>query len=557
MAGIFNFVISMTDKVSPEAKKTAAQIDSLSAEIRTNRDKVLGLNLALREQAAAYRAIENPTKRQAFEQRNLMGGMRDHKANLLATNQKLYMQRAALEDQAKASLLSQGATEGASSSLMSMGGALAGVAVAAAAAVVAIAAVAYKGAELALEASEAKEKMTTLFDAMGEGQTSGKQVMTMLGDLRGSLGMTREEMAPLAKSFMAMGIRDIPALKSAMTAAASASAMMGEEGANAFKSMMGRIEEAKEASGNMLKINVGKKNPFAAMGVDIADVSREMGVSSAQLSAMLKNGTAKADVFGKALESAITAKGKGPLERMSSSFGATFKTMKESMVEMFADVDVKPFLEAFKHFAGIFDKNTATGKLFKMVISGAFTAIFAAAKPVIRFIEKALLGFVILGLKAYIGLKHIWKAFQEFDAGKVVGDIVDGLVNGLVAGKDRVVDAMKGMASGALKAFTGIFQVASPSRVMMKIGGHVAEGFTQGYEAESDRAGSMGPANFQPDAFKPANGNAAPAASGGKTSIAVTMNVQLSGSSPSAVAQELTEEAVSLVFERMALAQGL
>lgn len=46
-----------------------------------------------------------------------------------------------------------------------------------------------------------------------------------------------------------------------------------------------------------------------------------------------------------------------------------------------------------------------------------------------------------------------------------------------------VIDAIKGLASGALGAFKSILGIASPSRVMLQMGGYTAEGFAGGMDA--------------------------------------------------------------------------
>jgi phage-related protein len=72
------------------------------------------------------------------------------------------------------------------------------------------------------------------------------------------------------------------------------------------------------------------------------------------------------------------------------------------------------------------------------------------------------------------------------------GSLIDGLVQGISSGAGRVADAVRAMASQALGSFTGVFQIRSPSRVMLRhgkenIAGAAAQGVDDGAE-DMDRA---------------------------------------------------------------------
>jgi hypothetical protein len=599
----YTFVINLKDQATPNAKKLKESLSSLrdamsvlSSKVLDGRAKILQFDQALLQERQAFAGIVQPTQADTAAHLQRIAALKNEKAAQALLNRELSVQKGQFSNQAMgirkqlAEMGEGGLTDaikaafkgpisgqltgllskispvasGAARSIMGMGSAFTGMGIAATAAAAAIVAVgvafaaaAIKGISLALEATEAKARLTTLFDAMGEGQTSGKQIMGLMDGLRDKLGMTREEMVPLTKEFMAMGLRSVPELKNALTAAASASALMGDEGGAAFKSMMGRIQEAKEASGGLLKMNVGKKNPFAAMGVDINDVAKQMHLTSSQLGQMLKDGTANADVFGKALQTAITEKGKGPLERMASSFGATFSRMKESMLDMFSDVDMTPFIDAFKSFAMLFDKNTASGQAMKMGITAALNAIMPVAKSLFRFFRNAILDTLIMGVRLIIWVKDLHKAFVSGDwvtAGKM---IIKGLIDGLmsVTGLNMVNKAMAYIGDSAIATFKNVLGIHSPSVVFAKMGEQTSQGFTQGFKSESERAGPMGPTNigkFIPPSFAPPQQSASR-----RNDISVTMNVTLTGTDPKMVAEHLTEESVALVFGRLALTQGL
>lgn len=84
-------------------------------------------------------------------------------------------------------------------------------------------------------------------------------------------------------------------------------------------------------------------------------------------------------------------------------------------------------------------------------------------------------------------------------ATSAAGGFVQGLVGGIVAGGAAVIEAVKGLAAGALGAFKGVLGIASPSKVMLKHGdadtaGAYAKGIDKGTDKVEDAAARMGDA---------------------------------------------------------------
>ena len=57
-----------------------------------------------------------------------------------------------------------------------------------------------------------------------------------------------------------------------------------------------------------------------------------------------------------------------------------------------------------------------------------------------------------------------------------------GLANGIISGQDAVINAAKAVAQSAQDTITSLLQIASPSRVMARLGGYVAQGFAEGID---------------------------------------------------------------------------
>lgn len=272
--------------------------------------------------------------------------------------------------------------------------------------------VAQKGAEMALEAVEAKEKLETLFDAMGAVQ-GGKDTIKLLDNLSGQLGMTREKLAPLANEFMAMGYKTLPELRKQLTAAASAQALMGESGSQAYTQLASKISATGDVLGSLgLK---GEKSlvkwdiKLAKLGVNFDDLAKAAGKSTKQFQDGLIAGTIKAEEFGDALKDALTEKGEKPLEKVSESFGFLKEQAKSAFTHLFEDVAIKPFIDELKKLGEQFSATTPAGKALKFFINQTFDLLFKTLAKAIPYVTKFFLQLIIWSLKAYIFLKHHWE----------------------------------------------------------------------------------------------------------------------------------------------------
>lgn len=66
-----------------------------------------------------------------------------------------------------------------------------------------------------------------------------------------------------------------------------------------------------------------------------------------------------------------------------------------------------------------------------------------------------------------------------------------GLANGIISGQDAVISAAQALADSAISTLQSGMEIASPSKVMARLGGYVAEGFAQGIDrgvADVERA---------------------------------------------------------------------
>jgi hypothetical protein len=224
---------------------------------------------------------------------------------------------------------------------------------------------------------------------------------------------------------------------------------------------------------------------------------------------------------------------------------------------------VKPIVKSFNEW-----RQTAGGMKTISTVISTIGAVLLTVAAVIGVAVAAFVGLwaIMVGIgvviwafiAAVIAIPQMaGAALAEFfgKAPQMALDFVKGLASGISSGAGMVVDAVKGLASGAVDSFKGALGIHSPSKVMMALGGHTGAGFAQGLD---DTAGDVhaSASGISAAAFSGASSggsSAAPAASGGGAQISVSVQIDGAGKS----AMEITEEMVSLVFERVALAAGV
>ena len=80
------------------------------------------------------------------------------------------------------------------------------------------------------------------------------------------------------------------------------------------------------------------------------------------------------------------------------------------------------------------------------------------------------------------GLKGLIKGLKDSDLGKVGGQLIDKLGEGLTNLKDKVVGWAKKIKDKIVGAIKSLFGIHSPSRVMANLGGHMVDGLLVGLE---------------------------------------------------------------------------
>lgn len=285
----------------------------------------------------------------------------------------------------------------------------------------------------------------------------GAPTVAMFDELGAKIGQTREQVGQMADRFKAMGITDVPQLRAALLATASANALV-TGGGQAYETLASKIQEAVVAHGQLKVKGDAAIAALSKTGANIIDVAKNMGISTETLRNQLKAGTVDAGKFGDALQQALITKGAGPLGVMANSMSALGDRLKENIGKLFEDAGpgVTEFMDALKDLFSVFDTGNDSGKTLKAGLSGAFSAILSAAAKVLPYIKYGFQQLIIWGLKLYIALKPHFEQIKTVLKGIGIGILLMGAIAvaiGAVVIAPFVLMAAAGMALWAVIGF--------------------------------------------------------------------------------------------------------
>lgn len=245
-----------------------------------------------------------------------------------------------------------------------------------------------------------------------------------------------------------------------------------------------------------------------------------------------------------------------------------------------AYIAVKPALAAVKEFFGFKDASLSdtlalvkrAGELVVpafLVFAGVLAAIAAAIGVAVAAsvawtvaIYSAIAAVVGLGVAIFNGLMSAMNSVNEFLVSapakmlQLGSDLIAGLANGIVAGKDAVVGAVTGAVSGAIASAKKLLGIASPSKVFAEIGAYTGEGFAQGVDDSAPDAQTAMTTMVNP---APPAASAQPAASsaGGSSGPMLHIeNLYLAGAKASEAETLSLADALTRIIKGDAAAMG-
>jgi hypothetical protein len=173
-------------------------------------------------------------------------------------------------------------------------------------------------------------------------------------------------------------------------------------------------------------------------------------------------------------------------------------------------------------------------------------------------------GAAVVAIGGYILDAVSWLESLGESAGAAGVNFVQGLIGGIGSMASALISAVVGLAGSAVDALASALHLGSPSKLTMKMGGFTTQGLADGIESGTDDVhaaakgagqAAIGGTAAGLDGASGADGKAGKgAAAKGLTVIVQAGAVVVNGAGD---ALELTEEAVSLLFEKAALQSGL
>lgn len=203
-------------------------------------------------------------------------------------------------------------------------------------------------------------------------------------------------------------------------------------------------------------------------------------------------------------------------------------------------------MQAFgsRDILGGIDLQSAALTAGTLAVGGLVTAVLAATVALGAF--AAIVGVVAAGV--LVMTAPIWGALAAlatlgYYGARYGGQLMDGMVNGIAKGRDRVLGAIRSVATDATAALRSVLQIRSPSRVFAQLGMQIPAGLAAGVEAGSGEAsGAVESMVSAPDAPAAARGGARTSVSIGEVHIHAGATDQ-----PREMAQSFVDELVRLL----------
>jgi tape measure domain-containing protein len=183
-----------------------------------------------------------------------------------------------------------------------------------------------------------------------------------------------------------------------------------------------------------------------------------------------------------------------PIGKVAAGFAILAMVMAKVWLVIQALAPAVAFAEAI--IGGIAAALPVIGTILGAIASG-IAAVFTAVGAVLGLPAIAVAAIVAAVVAAGVAIYTYWDEIMAFfgsanqwlmEAG---GRMIEGLVNGIVAGWQRVRAAVTGVAEGIVGTVKSVLQISSPSKVMEQLGQYTAEGFTLGLQSGDRGSGAF------------------------------------------------------------------
>lgn len=424
-----------------------------------------------------------------------------------------------------------------------LGGGVAVAAVATAAAVLALVVGVVAGvaalARFAIAVTDATRNQQLMFQGMTGSAAGASELTTVVDRVAKSVAISRDQVSGYAQDLYKAGLRG-QTLMDALAGVSQNAAVLGTDAASQF------AEVAKGAaySGVAIKniVNPSTMTAWKGMtqlsglaGKQMLGFGAQVEKAKENLAALFKG--VAIDPFLKGLQMVLelfdenTASG-AALKTIVATilnplFGAA-DTLAPQFKELFLDMEIgalKVIIMVLKFRNSVRDSAiSADSALTGLKVGGlalltaGFIALapaaWAALAPIIAATAPFIAAAFALGLlaaaiselrkqwdgwgEALRPVKEAWNNVRQafidawdyianLDFGKLAGDLIDGLVNGIKNGAKFVLDAITNLGSSMIGGLKGLLHISSPSLVFAGLGKMTALGMAEGIESGTGR----------------------------------------------------------------------
>lgn len=231
--------------------------------------------------------------------------------------------------------------------------------------------------------------------------------------------------------------------------------------------------------------------------------------------------------------------GLAPLKSMISGFASMLGPLFKAL-----GIDAKDAASGARLFGQALALVIGAAVMLAGLLAGV-VAVFVAIPAAITGAAVAIgltIGAIINWLVALPGRIAATAGAIASAALQLGSDIISGLVNGITAGAARVIEAVKGVAQGAISAAAMTLKIGSPSKVFAELGGFMAEGMALGI---GDGADGVATASSKMS-LGGADGAAGMGMGGGRGPVTIHAPISVNGAGdPKAVVAEMQRSFLS------------
>jgi hypothetical protein len=585
-----SFALQMRDEMSGPAKAIKDNLASLKGSMRSLGDEVLALQAKqLKYKEAGQTGLQAQVGLEIQKRGLAMKGLGNQVKDTTGRQRDLAAAEKKAQEAAKAESLA----------MDELTGGLYEVAKYAAAAAVGLASLVVAGAALALDAGMFKIRMTNVFTQFRGTAEEGAKTYELVRSMSRTLPIPQEKAFESAQELLALGLQGQNRLHNTVQAIADMQAVMGDAAGSKLKSIIGSAQGT-TMGGRFRGVFSVTPAELKEIGLSYDQLSavlaQKLGKSNAETKQMLMYGRIDAATGIDALNAAIAKGGIGEAAK-DALLDPTLlmQQFKSHIKDLFADVEIKPFLRELRNLVNVFDLGNNSGKSMKKGITAAFSELLKVGKsaliglqigiltlegylldgaivaaPMIKEIKKlgdsqtmvdslawgfknmaASIGGVVLVATVVVGalafIVNTIDDLREADMGAVGLQLMQGLADGIKNSTKLVTDSATDVGKGVLDSIAKAFDSHSPSRKARALGRTIPDGLKLGMGDGDLSIAGNGALTFRAEPQGPGK------VGGGKQYVVhVTMPLMVT---PGANVDEfirMAEPAVADMFERVA-----